>query len=366
MASIISPQTNRDVLMLRVGTCLGDERYDAASRALEEFLRTDPRDRECWLLWLLCNIKIHGLQPYEHEIEKLKRLSNLDCREKAIIKRILIHAIQQATLERRADRALAYRRLVRSLVRGSSPDSFSMTEKIMEIRDLACGGALRVFKSQESLPAFGWRSATLSGLLCASIALIQMRAESGTMALPTTMRPIPSAAFESRSSGANNSGPQVHADGQRALHSGASAPTNEPTRSKDAAISRASFNRESYEAAFKQAQKESVPEATKTRRAAKTKKTRAKRPPKNTGQALVKPVPNSATDLDHLKTYRTRIPVNVRREVGFAAPTLETIGASADVTVLESKGTWFKVRTHGGGNVGYVPREAVVPADDLQ
>jgi hypothetical protein len=85
----------------------------------------------------------------------------------------------------------------------------------------------------------------------------------------------------------------------------------------------------------------------------------------NPAEIRVKPAPGSETSDEGLGVYRARITTTLRGDLGFAAPTLETIAAGTEVSILEAKGEWFRVRTNGGtGKIGYVRKEFVVPAQD--
>jgi hypothetical protein len=120
MEEIISTQTGRDVLMSRLSRWVQEERYEEASSALEQFLRDEPQDRECRLLRLLFEIKLHGLTLHEHEVEEIGSFSDLGPREKIIAKHIFALTSEELAKEGPTDRVLAYQRVVRRLF----PESF--------------------------------------------------------------------------------------------------------------------------------------------------------------------------------------------------------------------------------------------------
>jgi hypothetical protein len=77
----------------------------------------------------------------------------------------------------------------------------------------------------------------------------------------------------------------------------------------------------------------------------------------------IEPVADSGSSGEGLGIYRARVTTTVREDRGFGAPTLETIAAGTEVSILEAKGEWFRVRTNGGtGKIGYIRKEFVVPA----
>jgi len=58
--------------------------------------------------------------------------------------------------------------------------------------------------------------------------------------------------------------------------------------------------------------------------------------------------------------YKTRRVVSLREEPRFAATSKARIGAGTSISVLESNGDWFKVKTRPSGAVGYVRKEFLV------
>jgi len=61
-----------------------------------------------------------------------------------------------------------------------------------------------------------------------------------------------------------------------------------------------------------------------------------------------------------MMTYKTRRVVSLREEPRFAATSKAQIGAGTSISVLESNGDWFKVRTRPAGAIGYVRKEYLV------
>jgi hypothetical protein len=53
--------------------------------------------------------------------------------------------------------------------------------------------------------------------------------------------------------------------------------------------------------------------------------------------------------------------VRLRQEPRFAAATTEDIDPGTAISVLETKGDWFKVKARPSGRVGYVRKEYIVP-----
>jgi len=58
--------------------------------------------------------------------------------------------------------------------------------------------------------------------------------------------------------------------------------------------------------------------------------------------------------------YKTRRMVSLREEPRFAATSKAQIGAGTSISVLESNGDWFKVKTRPSGAVGYVRKEYLI------
>ena len=61
-----------------------------------------------------------------------------------------------------------------------------------------------------------------------------------------------------------------------------------------------------------------------------------------------------------MTAYKTRRVVSLREEPRFAATSKAQIGAGTSISVLESNGDWFKVRTRPSGAIGYVRKEYLV------
>jgi peptidoglycan hydrolase CwlO-like protein len=61
-----------------------------------------------------------------------------------------------------------------------------------------------------------------------------------------------------------------------------------------------------------------------------------------------------------MTTYKTRRVVSLREEPRFAATSKAQIGAGTSISVLESNGDWFKVRTRPSGAIGYIRKEYLV------
>ena len=501
-ASIVSSQTARNVLMSRLAKSLHEHRLDDALSDLEQFLQKAPQDRECQLLRLVCNIKIHGLQPYENEIEKLKAFPNLDYREKQALKYIFGLVVEQSKLERRDDKAVSYQRLIRRLVRGSSlVDPCSTAEKIIELGYVVRGRILRILRLKErvSRKELGWCLAGLLGLVVMSVSLVQNNSGSSRDQTPPKVQAVRQDASVNRVLGVNDLGVRLWGGNQDAESAGqilqgsevqvsslvplyedaiqrqpdlmgsmvlqlnvdtsgavtevnevysrlkdpefresvikqaskwkfignrsgplqieypllfvprsmdpmtlvrwelalTSTPEEEKTEKKTATYtpesavpigieeiqehsnagksSRAKEARERKETSTTQPSslpresqhrgdlaprgKTSSARAEEVKRAANSQQLLAREPSTFPGQT------SSETELDNLPIYKARLPAQVREKLGFAAPILETIAAGAEVTVLESKGDWFKVRIDGAGKMGYVRREFFVPAN---
>jgi hypothetical protein len=101
-------------------------------------------------------------------------------------------------------------------------------------------------------------------------------------------------------------------------------------------------------------------------------------PPANPGQTLTDLKALRIGDASASKTktpeespkrvsdYRTRRAAPLRQEPRFAAATAENIDPGTQISVLEAKGDWLKVKTRPSGKVGYVRKEYVAPVSAPQ
>ncbi|MGH7834154.1 MAG: AgmX/PglI C-terminal domain-containing protein [Candidatus Binatia bacterium] len=140
MQQIISAQTGRDALMSRLNRWVQDERYEEALSAVEQFLGDEPQDRECRLLRLLFEIKLHGVTLHEHEVEQIGSFADLGPREKIIVKHIFALTTEELATEGPTDRVLACQRVARRLFPESFVSrSFSPTEKLVDFTYIGKG-----------------------------------------------------------------------------------------------------------------------------------------------------------------------------------------------------------------------------------
>jgi hypothetical protein len=245
MEQIISAQTGRDVLMSRLCSWVQEERYEEALSALEEFLEQKPQDRECRLLRLLFEIKLHGLTLHEHEVEQIGSFSDLGPREKIIVKQIFALTTEELATEGPTDRVLAYQRVARRLFPESFVSgSFYPTEKLVDLayigegilgiarqpveyispairegvltlRMLTKKGVAKVLSLTGSLPAgeMGWRwGGTLGVIALISLFSVQYDSEKATSNNQAEVSAIRQVALATRVLGIKDLGFEVWGD----------------------------------------------------------------------------------------------------------------------------------------------------------
>jgi hypothetical protein len=75
-------------------------------------------DRETNLYILFAKTQLYGPEPYEADIDALRGLSDLDDREKEMVRRIFLYAFQVAEKVGQVEKQWAYQRLLRKLLLG--------------------------------------------------------------------------------------------------------------------------------------------------------------------------------------------------------------------------------------------------------
>ena len=90
-------------------------KYEYAEALLFQLLNQDPSDRESKLYLLLVNVTREGPVLYEEDIDQLRNLSNLNDREKEIVRRLLVLGFKSAKKEGREDQILACQQLLTRL-----------------------------------------------------------------------------------------------------------------------------------------------------------------------------------------------------------------------------------------------------------
>ena len=95
--------------------CLKEAKYEYAEALLFELLNQNPSDRESKLYLLLVNVTREGPVLYEEDIDQLRNLSNLNDREKEIVRRLLVLGFKSAKKEGREDQILACQQLLTRL-----------------------------------------------------------------------------------------------------------------------------------------------------------------------------------------------------------------------------------------------------------
>ncbi|HET7004887.1 MAG TPA: SH3 domain-containing protein [Candidatus Binatia bacterium] len=117
MANVTTPADFRQLeLLLDTG-----DPIDALNLVTQQ-LQQDPANRQLQLLSLLARISAFGIEPVEPEIDGLRALNHLTDSERAIVTRILRHGLEAAVRSRDAGKAWVYRRSLRRLNAGLSLD----------------------------------------------------------------------------------------------------------------------------------------------------------------------------------------------------------------------------------------------------
>src|SRR5215471_9312325 len=95
---------------------LSEAKYEYAEALLFQLLNQDPSDRESRLCLLLVNVTREGPVLYEKDIDQLRNLSNLDDKQKEIVRKLFVLGFKSAKKEGRKDQIWAYQELLRRLL----------------------------------------------------------------------------------------------------------------------------------------------------------------------------------------------------------------------------------------------------------
>jgi len=147
----------------KIELLLKEEKYQDAHALLTQRLKQNPRDRASGLYLLLVNVTLHGLGPYEEEIQRLQSVSEFSDAEKEIVRRLFLLAFTTAEKEGKERQAWVYQRLLRRLLINQPPDhSVSQTSLTAptaqptdeaQASELEDSGVVKRVESMEKLPA---------------------------------------------------------------------------------------------------------------------------------------------------------------------------------------------------------------------
>jgi hypothetical protein len=99
-----------------------EQKFAEAATVLSEFISKDPPNRETSLYLLLAKVQLDGAEPHEQKIDSLRRLYDLDDKEKQLVRRIFLLGFQAAEKADNQEKTWAYQRLLRRLILGQPLD----------------------------------------------------------------------------------------------------------------------------------------------------------------------------------------------------------------------------------------------------
>ena len=357
---------------------------------ISSWLAKHPLDREASLYSLLAAVHLHGPEAYEQEIDDLRRLSNLDEKEKQLVRRIFILGFQAAEQAQQEDKIWAYQRLLRRLLLGQPLDQpipiaetprSDIPELQTELDARSPPAALRLpAEPKKPLPAprektpSKYRACRLAfgigavALLVLQIAyfrsgnhLVISPQASGTKTTvprvqiargPSVDPPVvkPQAATLGDPTKESSSQPQPGgrtADPDVSTSSGKVPPpaSKRPTKSRKSAIDVVAIR-----PPLETPPKKSV---------VKSKLVHSY----SQGDDSTEPTAKSEVPNEMSKSYAILRRIALREEPRFAGVTVQEVDAGTQINVLAVHGDWFKVKTRESGIVGYIRREHVIRSD---
>ncbi len=111
-----------DCELTSIELLLQERRFEEVITVLSECLSRNRLDRETSLYVLLAKVQLDGVEPHEQEIDSLRRLYDLDDKEKQLVRRILLLGFQAAEKADNQEKTWAYQRLLRRLILGQPLD----------------------------------------------------------------------------------------------------------------------------------------------------------------------------------------------------------------------------------------------------
>jgi hypothetical protein len=353
-------------------------KYEYAEALLFQLLNQDPSDRESKLYLLLVNVTREGPVLYEEDIDQLRNLSNLNDREKEIVRRLFVLGFKSAKKEGREDQILAYQQLLTrlqlnqplepSILRSSArtPRSSPRTPPAHQEPALKLIDRTLDFARLKAI-SLGWLVALLekTSSVCqiwlsrASQTIWKLKVSQHTaLAIAAVaLLMIPIAYFLLRQAATETPG---YAKATRFV----------PSEMLPETIVR----REQTLDSSKTEAKAMLPVYITNLRLDEGKsKSTIQVNPRTTGLKVVQAVETDGSKTQKLAEkpdqgieYRTRRVAPLRQEPLYGAPKTQDIDAGATIRVLETKGDWLNVKTGPSGAVGYVRKEYVVPLTTSQ
>src|ERR1043166_7452102 len=354
---------------------LSQSDYGRATVVLAQRLCQNPLDRESRLYLLLINVIVDGPTEHEDAIDQLRTLSGFNEIEKEIVRRLYVLGVQSAEKEGREAQAWAYQRLLRRLLLGqpldqSIPKSVTPERAISEkhvprpkthrsyreglttglsTRRLAlavkelwsfCIQGRRIWQASGNL---GTRLSRLFRLMPATAVSFFVLTMSGLYLLSldgriprkplssVTLVPARSQGFVQKAEAI----PLVKQTETLPHHDQSNVIARvglSPSLDIDGRKQTVKVNQEIAESEIWTKPVIAVPDRTKS----------------------------EEPTLD-VVDYRTLRITPTRQEPRFGASVIEEIEPGTVISVLETNGDWFKIKTRTTGNVGYVRKEYVTP-----
>lgn len=97
---------------------IGIGNYKEAISRLENYLKTNPDDKQARLLHILTSIRLYNIYGYEKQIESIKALQNLTEKERGVAREIFLIRAEEARKRGRQDEAREYQRLAERVILG--------------------------------------------------------------------------------------------------------------------------------------------------------------------------------------------------------------------------------------------------------
>jgi hypothetical protein len=357
---------------------------------ISSWLAKHPLDREASLYSLLAAVHLHGPEVYEQEIDDLRRLSNLDEKEKQLVRRIFIlgfHAAEQAQQE---DKIRAYQRLLRRLLLGQPldqpiPVAETRRSDIPEMQlalDASSPPAALTLSAEAKKPLPAPRKKTPSkytgrrfafGIGAVALLVLQIayfRSGNHLVISPQASRTkttVPRVQIARRPSvdapvvklqPATLDEPTKESSSQPQL-GGRTADPDVPTSSgkfPPPASKRPTKRRKSdIDVAVIRPPRKTPPNNS----AAKSKLVHSDSQGDDSTDSTAKSEVPNETSMSYVILRR----IALREEPRFAGATVQEVDAGTQIYVLAVHGDWLKVKTRESGIVGYIRREHVIRSD---
>jgi Bacterial SH3 domain len=351
--------------------CLKEAKYEYAEALLFELLNQNPSDRESKLYLLLVNVTREGPVLYEEDIDQLRNLSNLNDREKEIVRRLFVLGFKSAKKEGREDQILAYQQLLTRLqlnqplelpiLRSSARTPPARQEPALKLIDRTLDLA------RLKAISLGWLVALLekTSSVCQiwlsrasqTIWKLKVSRHTALAIAAVALLMIPMAYFLLRQAATETPG---YAKATRFV----------PSEMHPETIVR----REQTLDSSKTEAKAMLPVyITNLRLDERKSKSTIQANPRTAGLKVAQAVETDGSRTqkfagkpDQGIEYRTRRVVPLRQEPRYGSPKTQDIDAGATISVLETKGDWLKVETGPSGTVGYMRKEYVAPLTTSQ